>query len=94
MSESQRRKAPPNACDCHIHVYDNRFPALAGPAPLDFPASEYRIVQKRIGSTRTVVVSPRTYVTDPRCTLDAISQLGAAVTRGIAWSIPLSRMPN
>ena len=84
MSESQRRDAPANACDSHIHVYDNRFPALTGTAPQNRTASDYRIVQKRIGTTRTVVVSPRTYVTDHRCTLDAISQLGAAVTRGIA----------
>ncbi len=30
------------------------------------------------------MVSPRPYVTDHRCTLDAISQLGATWTRGIA----------
>ena len=84
MSNSPRRAAPANACDCHIHVYDDRFPALAGNAPPHRPAADYRLAQKRIGTTRTVVVTPRPYVTDSRCTLDAIAQLGAAVTRGIA----------
>lgn len=83
-SKSPALKAPVNSCDCHMHIYDNRFPVLTGPAPANFPVSAYRLIQKRIGTTRTVVVSPRPYVTDHRCTLDAISQLGAAFTRGIA----------
>lgn len=84
VTGSPTRKAPANACDCHIHVYDSRFSTRAGSAPLHFPAADYRAQQKRIGTTRTVIVSPRDYVTDHRCTLDAISRLGAAVTRGIA----------
>ena len=82
--KSPTLQVPANSCDCHIHIYDNRFPAPGGPAPSNFPVAAYRLVQKRIGTTRTVVVSPRPYVTDHRCTLDAISQLGPAVTRGIA----------
>ena len=39
--------------------------------------------QQRIGTTRTVVVTPAVYVTDNRVTLDAISQLGDNA-RGVA----------
>jgi len=46
--------------------------------------SDYRLLQQRIGTTRTVVVSPAAYVTDNRVTLDAIQQLGAANARGVA----------
>ncbi|MBI4188929.1 MAG: amidohydrolase family protein [Betaproteobacteria bacterium] len=83
-TESPRLGAPANSCDCHMHIYDNRFPAVAGPAPLNFPVNAYRLLQKRIGTTRTVIVSPKVYGTDHRCTLDAISQLGSTATRGIA----------
>ena len=40
--------------------------------------------QKRIGTTRAVVVTPRNYATDNRATLYAIGQLGAAEARGVA----------
>jgi D-galactarolactone isomerase len=40
-------------------------------------------MQRRIGTTRNVVVTPRPYVTDNRVTLDAIAQLGAKA-RGVA----------
>ena len=77
-------KAPANSCDCHFHIFDNRFPALAGPRPTDYPVSAYRLIQQRTGTTRAVVVSPRAYVTNHQCLLDAISQLGPARTRGVA----------
>ena len=50
----------------------------------DAAAAEYRLLQKRIGTTRTVIVTPAAYVTDNRVTLDGIQQLGAANTRGVA----------
>jgi D-galactarolactone isomerase len=37
---------------------------------------DYRLLQKRIRTTRVVIVTPRSYVTDNRCTVDAISQFG------------------
>ena len=43
--------------------------------------TDYRLLQKRIGTTRTVVVTPAAYVTDNRVTLDAVAQLGKA--RGV-----------
>lgn len=82
---SSKQPVLANSCDSHIHVLDNnRFPILDGSGNADFPVSAYRLARKRIGTARTVVVTARPYVTDNRCTLDAISQLGPAVTRGIA----------
>jgi predicted TIM-barrel fold metal-dependent hydrolase len=81
-----RTAAPVHACDCHIHVYDARFPATgSGGAILDrATAGEYRRFQSRIGTSRTVVVQPRTNGTDNAVTLDAVAQLGLAHARGVA----------
>jgi predicted TIM-barrel fold metal-dependent hydrolase len=77
--------APPDACDAHIHVYDRRFAAVDGAAMLDHAtAGDYRGLQRRIGTRRTVVVQPRVHGTDNDVTLDAIAALGREVTRGIA----------
>lgn len=78
--------APEGACDAHMHVYDRRF-ALHGPpdAMLDHAtAADYRLLQQRIGTQRTVVVQPRAHGTDNGVTLAAIQALGAERTRGVA----------
>jgi len=75
------------ACDAHMHVYDPRFlPHGVEMAPHGKAASvpHYRTVQPHLGTQRTVVVTPRDYGTDNRVTLDAIRQLGADRTRGVA----------
>src|SRR6267378_1079223 len=54
-------KAPANAADCHMHTYDAaRFPMPPSPrvAPTNAAAEDYRLFQKRIGTTRVVVVQP------------------------------------
>src|ERR1051325_2118055 len=82
-------KAPANACDCHMHIYDgDRFPP-ARPGPQSRMQSnaavpQYRLLQQRLGTTRTVIVTPAAYVTDNRVTLDGIEQLGRDRTRGVA----------
>ncbi|SOE56728.1 Predicted metal-dependent hydrolase, TIM-barrel fold [Burkholderia sp. D7] len=76
--------APPLACDAHMHVYDARYPH-SGTLVNGATADDYRReIQARIGTTRTVVVTPRIYGVDNRVTLDAIRQLGADRTRGVA----------
>jgi predicted TIM-barrel fold metal-dependent hydrolase len=72
-----------------MHIYDEaRFPpARPGPQSRmqsDAGVAQYRSLQRRIGTTRTVVVTPAAYVTDNRVTLDAIRALGLADTRGVA----------
>lgn len=76
---------PAGACDCHIHVYDSRYPAAPEAAlrPPDASVADYRVLQARLGTSRVVVVTPSTYGTDNRPTLDALAAL-AGSARGVA----------
>jgi predicted TIM-barrel fold metal-dependent hydrolase len=78
-TDAPKLKPPANSCDCHMHIYDSRFPFVANAAlkPPDAHVQDYRLLQKRLGTTRTVVVQPSSYGTDNRCTLDAVEQLGS-----------------
>ncbi|MRT20834.1 amidohydrolase family protein [Comamonas sp. CAH-2] len=80
-----RTALPAGACDCHVHVYDSRFPATPGARllPPDASVQDYRALQQRIGTTRTVLVTPSTYGTDNRCMLEALASLGSEA-RGVA----------
>ncbi len=81
-----RYKAPPDTCDSHVHVYDPRFP-MKWPqlrAVTDASVEQFRLLQKRLGTSRAVVVQPAAYGTDNAVTLDAIAQLGIENARGIA----------
>jgi D-galactarolactone isomerase len=84
--DAPRLKAPPGACDTHMHFYDARYPTAptALMTPPDATVEDYRALQRRLGLSRTVVVQPTTYGTDNRCTLDSIAALGLDVARGIA----------
>src|SRR6266849_598930 len=89
-TEPPKLKAPANAADCHMHTYDPaRFPMPFNPrpAPTNATLEDYRLLQRRIGTTRVVVVQPRNYATDNRVTLYAISQLGPNA-RGVAVITP------
>src|SRR3954469_16667846 len=86
-SEATSLKAPAGACDCHMHIYDGeRFPpARPGPQSRmqsDAAVAQYRLLQQRIGTTRTVIVTPAAYVTKNRVPLDGIAQL-APQTRAV-----------
>jgi D-galactarolactone isomerase len=75
---------PPLACDCHVHIYEDRF-ALAAAAtfrPPHSPVSAYREMQAALGLQRAVLVQPTGYGLDNACLLDALSQLGDAA-RGV-----------
>ena len=76
---------PPGAADCHHHIYDHHFPAdpAASLHPGDATVADYRLLQRRLGTTRNVVVQPSTYGTDNRCMLAALAEFGRAA-RGIA----------
>jgi predicted TIM-barrel fold metal-dependent hydrolase len=82
-SEPPRLVAPQNAADCHIHIYDPRFPPTDA-KPEHGAVADYRLLQKRLGLSRVVIVTPRCYGTDNRVTVDAIAQLGIANARGVA----------
>jgi len=77
-SAAPKLKAPANAADCHHHIYDARYPVdpKAVLRPGDASVEDYRALQKRIGTSRNVIVQPSTYGTDNRCTLDALVAFG------------------
>jgi D-galactarolactone isomerase len=81
-----KTKAPAHAADCHMHIYDPaRFPfSGVATAPANAAVAQYRLLQKRNGTSRVVIVTPRNYVVDNRATVDAIAQLGIANARGVA----------
>jgi predicted TIM-barrel fold metal-dependent hydrolase len=85
-AEPARLKAPAGACDCHHHIYDAiRFPPVqpGGTIIPNARLEEYRMLQRRIGTSRNVVVTPLAYATDNRVTLDAIARMGPNA-RGVA----------
>ena len=45
---------------------------------------DYRLLQRRLGTTRNIVVTPSAYGTDNSCTLDALTKFGPDTTRGVA----------
>jgi predicted TIM-barrel fold metal-dependent hydrolase len=68
-----------------MHIFDPRFAPSAHwvRKPPEATVDAYRRLQRRIGTERTVVVTPSTYGADNACTLDALSQLGDSA-RGVA----------
>jgi len=85
-TEPPHHKALANATDCHHHIYDSRFPvdSNAKLRPGDATVSDYRLLQKRLGTRRNVVVQPSTYRVDNRCMVDALRHFGRVTTRGVA----------
>jgi D-galactarolactone isomerase len=75
---SDRNMAPPGACDCHFHIYDDRYPLAptATSKPPHAPVAAYRKVQEALGLTRAVLVQGTGYGFDNSCTLHAMRQLG------------------
>jgi predicted TIM-barrel fold metal-dependent hydrolase len=92
-TEQATLKAPTGACDCHHHIYDPaRFPP-SRPSAQQVPnarVEDYRLLQKRLGITRDIVVTPAPYpapVSDNQAALDALKQL-APNARGVVIIAP------
>lgn len=87
--QTTQNKTYAGACDCHIHIYEEKYPMVSDLAwvPAHLPVAAYRKVQRALGLTRAVVVQPAAYGFDNSCTLDAVTQLGQA-GRGIALVKP------
>ncbi|OLU30561.1 amidohydrolase family protein [Pseudomonas sp. PA27(2017)] len=74
-AELRPRFTPPaGSVDCHMHLYDSRYPTspTATLFPPDASLEQYRAVQKRLGIRRMVIVTPSTYGTDNRLMLDGL----------------------
>ena len=72
-------------CDCHIHLYEDRYPLAASATfkPPVAPVSAYREVQHALGLQRVILVQPTGYGFDNRCLLEGLAQFGSNVARGI-----------
>ena len=81
-----RLRLPANATDCHHHVYNAQFPPIPNAAlrPPDAFPDDYRALQRRLGTGRSVLVQPSTYGTDNRWHLEAMRELGPERTRMVA----------
>ena len=77
-TEAPKLQAPAGAADCHHHIYDAKCPAdpRSTLRPGDASVEDYRALQRRIGTSRNVIVQPSTYGTDNSCTLDALVAFG------------------
>jgi predicted TIM-barrel fold metal-dependent hydrolase len=87
-TEPAKLKAPTGACDCHHHIYDAaRFPVRAGSRVIpNARVEDYRLLQRRIGTSRNIVVTPIGFpatLAENLVTLDAIKQAGGNA-RGVA----------
>ncbi|MBV6307232.1 amidohydrolase family protein [Candidimonas humi] len=72
-----RLAVPADACDCHMHIFDGRHPFAEGaPAVPRAGVEDYKLLQKRLGTSRAVVVAPSMYGLDNRCTIGATAALG------------------
>ena len=71
-------KAPPGACDTHMHFYDARFPTAptAISTQPDATPADYRRVQQRLGLQRVVIVQPSAYGADNRATMEGVAAIG------------------
>jgi hypothetical protein len=67
---------PHNATDCHHHIYDHRYPWApeATLKPGDATVDDYRRLQKRIGTTRNVIIQPSSYGIDNRLLVESIAR--------------------
>ena len=91
-TDAPRMRVPSNACDCHQHIYDSRFPLSRSGSRVvpNARVEDYRRLKQRLGITRSVIVTPAAYpasVPDNRVTLDALAQFGADA-RGVAIVAP------
>jgi D-galactarolactone isomerase len=91
-TETPKLKTPVGACDCHHHIYDPRFPFADPDARMITNARvpDYRLLQRRLGISRSIVVTPVPFpasVADNFVTLDALAAFGTNA-RGIAIIYP------
>jgi len=84
-TELAKTKAPPNAADCHHHIYSARFKVDPNSTlrPGDASVADYRLLQKRIGTTRNVIVQPSTYGIFNDGLVEALGEFGPSA-RGVA----------
>ncbi|MCP3381277.1 amidohydrolase family protein [Bradyrhizobium sp. CCGUVB4N] len=85
-AEKPRFLAPPGATDCHFHTYDKNYPVIKNATllPDDALPDDYRALQRRIGTSRGVIIQPSTYGTDNRLQIASRKALGTENFRVVA----------
>jgi len=80
-----KTRAPANATDCHHHIYSSRFRVDPNSTlrPGDASVADYRLLQKRIGTSRNVIVQPSTYGIYNDGLIEALGECGPTA-RGVA----------
>ena len=74
---------PVGAVDCHHHIFDPRFPRANSRSGIWGSVDDYRALKRRLGISRSIVVSAQSYGFDNRCLVDALDALGDEA-RGVA----------
>jgi predicted TIM-barrel fold metal-dependent hydrolase len=84
-TEPPKTRAPANAADCHHHIYSARFKVDVNSTlrPGDASVADYRLLQKRIGTSRHVVVQPSTYGVFNDGLVESLREFGPEA-RGVA----------
>jgi D-galactarolactone isomerase len=82
-SEAPKLHAPPNATDCHFHIYDASFQIApyATLKPQEASVDDLLALRRRLGITRGVVILPSTYGTDNHNYIALLPRLGSDRTR-------------
>lgn len=80
-----RLKAPAGACDCHMHIFEPRFPSRANTpyAPPVATVTDYDAVRRRLGLSRAVVIQSVTHGAD-NSNLIAALEAFEGTARGVA----------
>ena len=80
-----KTKAPADAADCHHHIYASHFKIDPNSKlrPGDASVSDYHLLQKRIGTSRNVIVQPSTYGVFNDGLVEALGECGPSA-RGVA----------
>jgi predicted TIM-barrel fold metal-dependent hydrolase len=84
-TELPRTRVPDLATDCHHHIYDARYPwaPQVGLKPGDATVEDYRVLQRRLGTTRNVIVQPSSYGVDNRLLVESLGKFNGHA-RGVA----------
>jgi D-galactarolactone isomerase len=81
--------APVGATDCAHHIYAPGFPTVAGqPSLSSATVEDYKLLKRRLGISRSVVVASSRFGTDNSCLIDALEKLGPEVARGVVLVDP------